>query len=285
MAEDTQPLPPPPRVAAVFAAIRRVMEDMAKSGVGKLKTNSQQNFAYRGVDDVMDALAPSLARHGLIIVPHVTERSVTERESRQGSKLFHTLLRIDYEFISVSDGSIHLVGPIYGEAMDSGDKSTNKAMAIAYKYCCVQTFCIPVTGDDPDAQAHEIAGAQERGNLPADSKPSTGTAPSAPAPTSASAPEPHAPRREVPIGADGKPRVLRSGGNFGYGKKFATTPWEMMTKRDLEWFRDAERTPENVRTKIDIELAWRAYDNAIFESARDADRAAADAVPFDDRIP
>ncbi len=48
--------------------------DIAKVGVGKNKTNQQQNFAYRAVDDVMDALAPKLGRHGLIITPHVLER-------------------------------------------------------------------------------------------------------------------------------------------------------------------------------------------------------------------
>jgi hypothetical protein len=278
---DEIPLPPPPRVLAVFAAIRHVMEDMAKAGVGKLKTNSQQNFKYRGVDDVMDALAPSLARHGLIIVPHVNDRLVAERESRAGGTLFHTLLRIDYDFIGVSDGSVLHVGPIYGEAMDSGDKATNKAMATAYKYVCVQTFCIPVTGDDPDETTHQIADAREPVTPSrAEPKPPVGASVAAPA---ASVPASHP--REVPVGADGKPRILRSGGNFGYGKKFATTPWEMMTVRDLEWFRNAERTPESVREKIDIELAWRAYDNAVFESARDADRAAAAAVPFDDHIP
>src|SRR5512141_198480 len=142
----------------VHEAIHLVMKDMAKAGVGKHQHNTQQNFAYRGVDDVMDALAPSLAEHGLIIVPHVVQHATTERESRAGSKLFHTLLQVNYDFISVKDGSKEVVGPIYGEAMDSGDKATNKAMATAYKYACVQTFCIPITCDDPDAQSHEVAG-------------------------------------------------------------------------------------------------------------------------------
>lgn len=41
--------------------------------------------------------------------------------------------------------------------MDSGDKATNKAMAIAFKYACFQVFCIPTEEmKDPDAECHEI---------------------------------------------------------------------------------------------------------------------------------
>ena len=42
--------------------------------------------------------------------------------------------------------------------MDSGDKSTNKAMAVAHKYALLQTFCIPTEEiKDPDHEAHELA--------------------------------------------------------------------------------------------------------------------------------
>ena len=40
-----------------------------------------------------------------------------------------------------------------GEGMDSGDKATNKAMAIAFKYACFQVFCIPTEEmKDPDEE-------------------------------------------------------------------------------------------------------------------------------------
>ena len=41
--------------------------------------------------------------------------------------------------------------------MDSGDKATNKAMSIAFKYACFQVFCIPTEEMvDPDAECHEV---------------------------------------------------------------------------------------------------------------------------------
>lgn len=259
----------------VYAAIKRVMEDMAKAGVGKTKTNTQQGFSYRGVDDVMDALAPSLSKHGLIIVPHVTERTTTERQSRNGGTLFHTLLRVDYDFICVNDGSQEHVGPIYGEAMDSGDKSTNKAMAVAYKYAAVQTFCIPITGaDDPDAHTHEVAGAPEHAQAPMHR-----TRPAEQKDSAAS----QQPMSTAPARPGAKPDVPRPGGIFGYGRKFYDTPWNVMKSGDLEWFLAAERTPQHIRERIHAELSWREYETSELEAGIARQKAAE--PPISDDVP
>lgn len=143
---------------SVYKAIHEVMSDLSKVGLSKDKTNSQQGFKYRGVDDVMNVVSSLLSKHGLLILPRVTKSECIERQSKSGSALFYTILNIEYDFVGVEDGSKHLVGPIVGEAMDSGDKSSNKAMSIAYKYACIQAFCIPIEGDnDPDATAHDVA--------------------------------------------------------------------------------------------------------------------------------
>jgi hypothetical protein len=64
---------------------------------------------------------------------------------------------VRFDFVSADDGSMHEV-VTFGEAMDSGDKATNKAMSAAYKYACMQAFCIPTEGDnDADAKTHEVA--------------------------------------------------------------------------------------------------------------------------------
>lgn len=260
---------------AVYTAIKHVMEDMAKLGVGKNQTNTAQNFRYRGVDDVMDALAPSLAKHGLIIVPHVTDRISTEREARNGGTLFHTLLKIDYDFICVNDGSMERVGPVYGEAMDSGDKATNKAMATAYKYACIQTFCIPITGDDPDAQSHEVVAKEPQAPPSRPRKEEDSKEPSRGAPSMSAAPA---------RASDGKPAIHRPSGVFGYGKKFYEVPWNVMNTRDLEWFLGAERTPQTTREKIHAELSWRDYETSQLAAGEAAARAKL-AEPFDDEIP
>ena len=51
----------------------------------------------------------------------------------------------------------------FGEAMDSGDKATNKAMSAAYKYAALQAFAIPTEGDnDTENHTHEIQPEQQK---------------------------------------------------------------------------------------------------------------------------
>lgn len=140
----------------VYKAIAEVMGELAKVGIGKNNKNTQQGYKFRGIDDVYNALAPLLARMKLLILPRVLNRVVTERETKNGGVLFYVVLDVEFDLVSGIDGSKHTVR-VCGEAMDSGDKATNKAMSAAYKYACMEAFCIPTEGDnDADASTHEV---------------------------------------------------------------------------------------------------------------------------------
>lgn len=144
-------------VPHVYTAISAVMAHLAKNGISKDRKNEQQGYAFRGIDDVYNALAPALADHGLCILPQVKGRTVNERVNSRGNTLFYVCVDVDFAFVSVKDGSTHIVS-VSGEAMDSGDKATNKAMSAAYKYACLQAFCIPTEGDnDADSTTHTLA--------------------------------------------------------------------------------------------------------------------------------
>lgn len=142
----------------VYAAISAVAKEMAATGISKDRRNQQQGFNFRGIDQVYNALAPALVNHGLLILPRITERTVTERATQKGGVLFYVVVKAEFDFVSTEDGSIHTV-TTYGEAMDSGDKATNKAMSIAYKYAAFQAFCIPTeeTAIDADAEVHNVS--------------------------------------------------------------------------------------------------------------------------------
>ncbi|ELY6363799.1 ERF family protein [Cronobacter sakazakii] len=141
----------------VYQAISAVAKEMAATGISKDRTNTQQNFKFRGIDQVYNALAPALVNHGLLILPRITDRTVTERTTPKGTVLFYVVVKAEFDFVSTKDGSVHTV-VTYGEAMDSGDKATNKAMSIAYKYAAFQAFCIPTeeTAIDADAEIYHI---------------------------------------------------------------------------------------------------------------------------------
>lgn len=142
----------------VYQAINAVQADMSKVGIAKDRNNTQgSGYKFRGIDDVYNTLSPMLAKHGLCILPRMLSRELVERQSKNGGALFYVTVAAEFDFVSAEDGSAHTIRT-FGEAMDSGDKATNKAMSAAYKYAAFQAFAIPTEGDhDADAQTHEVA--------------------------------------------------------------------------------------------------------------------------------
>lgn len=137
---------PPTRVTPeVYGQMARAAADFSKAGLGKDSVNQQQGFKFRGIDSLMDLASPILSRHHLLMLPAVRSRSVETRETRNGGLLYNVVLDVEFHFVSGLDGSSFPVRVI-GEAMDSGDKATNKAMSAAYKYAMFQSFCIPLSG-------------------------------------------------------------------------------------------------------------------------------------------
>lgn len=146
-----------------------VAKRIASEGIGKTRKNTHQNYNFRGVDEVMNAFAPLLADAGIYLRPSYTERTVVERQGKTGVLIYVTV-RGEFTFTDDAGESV-TVGPFYGEAMDSGDKATNKAMAAAFKYAMFQTFCVPlegVTGGDADSVTHEVMSAEEARKIKCD---------------------------------------------------------------------------------------------------------------------
>jgi len=141
----------------VYQAINAVQSALAKIGITKSRTNFQgSGYKFRGIDDIFNTISPLLAEHNLCILPRVLSRDCIERLSKSGGALFYITVEVEFDFVSSEDGSKHTV-KTFGEAMDSGDKATNKAMSAAYKYAAIQAFAIPTEGDnDTENQTYEI---------------------------------------------------------------------------------------------------------------------------------
>lgn len=138
----------------IYEAINAVMSDVG--AIGKNSKNSQQGFMFRGIDAVMNALQPALIKNHIFVVPEVLEQTREERETSKGGLLIYSICKIKYTFYAEDGSSITSV--VIGEGMDSGDKATNKAMSVAFKYACFQVFCIPTEEmKDPDEECHEVA--------------------------------------------------------------------------------------------------------------------------------
>lgn len=142
------------KVPGVYAAISKVSAEISKIGISKNKQAKNQSggimYNFRGIDDVFNALSPLLAKERLVITPRVISRECVERTTKAGSVLFFVTVEVEFDLVSGVDGSRHTVRT-YGEAQDSGDKATNKALSAAYKYMALMVFCIPIIGrEDAD---------------------------------------------------------------------------------------------------------------------------------------
>jgi hypothetical protein len=143
---------------------------MASVGsIGKDRRNPQQGYQFRGIDDIYNALNSALSEHGVFTVPKVLDIKREERPAKSGGILIYTILTVSYTFFASDGSSVEAV--TIGEAMDSGDKSSNKCMSAAQKYAFLQVFSIP-TEEPKDSENHTYE--PQAGNPEPERAPSSG---------------------------------------------------------------------------------------------------------------
>jgi hypothetical protein len=138
--------------------------------IGKNQKNVQQGFMFRGHDDILNALNPLLASHGVIVVPDVLERETAQRTTAKGGVMYEVNLHVRYRFYGPSGDYIE--ASTWGEGTDSGDKATNKAMTMAFKNVLNQAFAISSEEfKDADAETPEVTTGRQNGPAKADEQP------------------------------------------------------------------------------------------------------------------
>jgi hypothetical protein len=161
---ETTPESQSPLIAPKLIA---VMRDIP--AIGKDSRNQSQGFNFRGIDSVYNDLNAVLAKHGVVTLPMAGTPTIEERTNAKGTVLRFVSLPMTYRFLA-EDGSYQDCTTI-GEGMDSGDKGTNKAMAIAHKYALLQTFLIPTEEQkDPDYETHEVVARPSKAIPPQENK-------------------------------------------------------------------------------------------------------------------
>ncbi len=138
----------------VYQSICNAMADIEP--IAKARENKEQRFKFRGIDEVMNELQPVLKKHGLFVVPKVANVIRQEKPTKSGGMLLYSIVTM--EFTMYAQDGTSITGSTVGEGMDSGDKASNKAMAVALKYFLLQTFCIPTEDEkDPDQTSYQVA--------------------------------------------------------------------------------------------------------------------------------
>lgn len=172
----------------------RLSKVMGKIGaVSKDRKNPQQGYQFRGIDDFYNACHSALVFAGVVPVPRVMEQARVERQTKSGATMFHVVLTVATRFYAPDGSFVEAI--TIGEAMDTSDKASNKAMSAAMKYALIETFCIP-TDDDSDTENHHLeptAPTRGVGRPTPASAPSGGQRPTSQPPPSATDMAPPAP--------------------------------------------------------------------------------------------
>jgi hypothetical protein len=139
-------------VTTIYEALAAVMAEV--DHVSKRDINRVQKFTFRGIDAVVNAVGPALRKHQVIVVPSVQrydygEILVGEKRTPMG----HARVIVAYTFYGPDGDSI--VASTAGEAFDSGDKATPKAMSVAFRTALLQALALPTDEPDPDSHTYE----------------------------------------------------------------------------------------------------------------------------------
>ena len=140
-------------MASANEIILAVMQEV--QAVGKKDRNAAQGFNFRGIDAVVNKVGPALRNAGGFIAPTVNSIDYSTSPTKSGG--LNNIARVDVTYtVYGSDGST-IAGNVVGEAFDSGDKATAKAMSVAYRTFLLQILCLPTDEPDPDTFVYESA--------------------------------------------------------------------------------------------------------------------------------
>ena len=140
----------PPAVHIAWSNVMDEVQGLAKS---QRNTTPGQNYMFRGIDAVMNKVGPALRKHRVTVIPwkiDVERRDVT---TSTGKPSRETTVEVVYEITGPAGDVKYGTAP--GEAMDSGDKGTAKAMSVAYRTFLLQALTLPTDERDPDEDTHE----------------------------------------------------------------------------------------------------------------------------------
>lgn len=141
-----------PDKPTVQEALTMVMNDVRE--VAKNDRNTQQNFSFRGIDAVVNAVAPALRKHGVVVAPHLDTIEYLPFQSSKGTAMMCCRVVVTYWFHGPAGD--HICTTVPGEAMDAGDKSTAKAMSVAFRTALLQSLALPTDDVDPDAESYNV---------------------------------------------------------------------------------------------------------------------------------
>lgn len=128
------------------------------------KPDATVQYAFRSIDEVMNAINPLLDKYKLVIRIDVLDRKLTPITSGKGTPGLCAEVLIN---LTVTDGIESLTTQEWAVSIDYSDKAPTQAMSMAYKYALIRLFVVTTKDlvlNDADARSVEVPAVQQNGN-------------------------------------------------------------------------------------------------------------------------
>jgi len=143
--------------AALFGKLSRIMGNLG--GIEKRGQADRRMGGYRFAqyEDVAAAVRARLAEENVAFLATVDGASREEITTSRGNTMVSVVLDLSFTFVDGDSGAMAIC-TWKGEANDTSDKATSKAVTLGLKYFLLRGFMLSTEGEmDPDAVNHPRA--------------------------------------------------------------------------------------------------------------------------------
>lgn len=146
----------------LFQRLLAITEEVGK--IEKTGRNAMQNYAFIEQAQVVASLRPLLVKHGVFILPEITKRELNRFDVKRGNGKdgidIHVTVKGLYTLVNADEPTERITLEWdAGEAIDSSDKATNKAVTANNKTFLMKLFNIS-DKDDADNDSPELSASQ-----------------------------------------------------------------------------------------------------------------------------
>ena len=154
MTSNTSTNDTPRTVQQRFVAAMRDVASVGKGEQANMKRGG--SFKFRGIDAVMNAVGPAFRTHGLFLMPELIDQQYERVPRGNGGMMISTVVTVCFHIMCEETGQ-EITGTCVGEANDTADKATAKAMSVALRTFLLQSMVLPTDEPDPDTYHNEHA--------------------------------------------------------------------------------------------------------------------------------
>lgn len=124
--------------------------------IAKTGKNQQQGYGFIEAAQISADVRVQLAKHGVMIIPETVSKTINQFTNAKGTTMFHANVVSRFTLVNADNPEERMVCEWDGgEALDSSDKATNKAITASNKYFLMKLFNIS-DKEDPDTETHEV---------------------------------------------------------------------------------------------------------------------------------